>query len=525
MMIQADKINDSTLIEELCLTARNVTKVYPGTIALDKVNFNVYRGKVNVLIGENGAGKSTLMKIIAGIEQPTEGIISLNNEEIKLHSTRDAAAKGIGIIHQELNLFPNLNVYQNIFMDREFTKFGVLLDNKKHIEKAAELLKKLEHPISPETLVSDLKVGQQQIVEIAKTMAQQDLHVLIMDEPTSSLSTAEVEVLFRIIGELKEQGISIIYISHRLEEIMRIGDYVTILRDGQFIAEEKVKNIDIPWIVRNMVGHGNTKIVKRQSAVKGEELLRVESLNLPRKGGGYSLHNVSFSLRKGEILGVYGLLGAGRTELIETLMGMHPEATGNIYLEGKKIKPKSIWEQIQRGFAHIPEDRQREGLVQTLSIAKNLTLSSLYNYTKGFHLIKKKEDESITEMIKSLYIKVADRKLPILSLSGGNQQKVVIGKGVLTSPKILLLDEPTRGIDVGAKADVFDIINKFASKELGIIVVASELKEIVSISDRVIVLSNGNLTGEFEGTGITEQSLVAASAAGHGLPNAQHTAS
>ena len=506
--------------EELCLTARNISKIYPGTLALDKVDFNVYRGKVNVLIGENGAGKSTLMKIIAGIEQPSEGTITLNGEEVHLQNTRDAASKGIGIIHQEMNLFPNLNVYQNIFMAREATKYGVVLDNKKHIERAAELLEKLEHPISPEAMVSELRVGQQQIVEIAKTMAQQDLHVLIMDEPTSSLSTAEVEVLFKLIGELKEQGISIVYISHRLEELMRIGDYVTILRDGKLIAEEKVKNIDVPWIVRNMVGHSNTKTIKRQSENIGDEILRVEKLTLPRKGGGYYIDNVSFKLRRGEILGVYGLLGAGRTELIETLMGMHPEATGDIYLEGKKINPKSIWEQIKRGFAHIPEDRQREGLVQTLSIAGNLTLTSLWNYTKGFHLIRKKEDESISKIIKDLYIKVADRKLPILSLSGGNQQKVVIGKGILTSPQILLMDEPSRGIDVGAKADVFEIISRFASQGLAIIVVASELKEIVSISDRIIVLSNGKLTGEFAGDEVTEQSLVAASAAG-GAPSEQ----
>lgn len=504
-------------VKEICLTARNMTKNYPGTVALDNVDFNVYKGKVNVLIGENGAGKSTLMKIIAGIEQPSSGTVSLNGQEIHLQNTRDAVSKGIGIIHQELNLFPNLNVYQNIFMAGEFTKYGVLLDNKKHIKKAAELLKKLEHPLSPEMMVSELRVGQQQIVEIAKTMAQQDLHVLIMDEPTSSLSTAEVEVLFKIINELKEQGISIVYISHRLEEIMRIGDYVTILRDGKFIAEEEVKNVDIPWIVRNMVGHSDTKVFKRENKTFGEELLKVEALTLPRKGGGYLLDNVSFNLRSGEILGVYGLLGAGRTELIETLMGMRPEFTGDILLKGKKVKPRSICEQIKRGFAHIPEDRQREGLIQTLSIARNLTLASLKNYAKGFHLVQKKEDESITRIIKDLYIKVADRKLPILSLSGGNQQKVVIGKGVLTSPKILLLDEPTRGIDVGAKADVFDIIINFASQGLGIIMVASELKEILSISDRIIVLSNGKLTGEFAGDEITEQALVSASAKGKDL--------
>lgn len=512
---------DTNKEDEVCLVANEVTKIYPGTIALNKVNFNVYRSKVNVLIGENGAGKSTLMKIVAGIEQPSEGTIILNGEEIHLKNTREASEKGIGIIHQELNLFPNLTVAQNIFMGREETKYSFVLDNKTHIEKAKKLLQKLEHPIDPNTLVSELRVGQQQIVEIAKTMAQQDLKVLIMDEPTSSLSNTEVKVLFHIINELKGQGVSIVYISHRMEEIMAIGDYVTILRDGKFIVEEKVKNIDIPWIVKNMVGKSGAKMISKEEKNIGEELLKVDGLTLPRKGEGYTLENVSFSLKSGEILGVYGLLGAGRTELLECLMGMHPELTGEIYLRGKKIIPKSIWGQIKKGFALIPEDRQREGLVQALSIAKNMTLASLWNYAKGFHLIDKKENESITDKIKDLEIKVADRNLPILSLSGGNQQKIVISKGILTSPKILLLDEPSRGIDIGAKTDVFRIINKYAEQGLGIMVISSELKEMVGISDRVIVLSNGKLTGEFKGEEITEEALVKASAAGQIKQNSE----
>jgi ABC-type sugar transport system, ATPase component len=513
-MSENNEVVDIKQEEEVCLEASKVTKIYPGTIALNKVDFNVYRGKVNVLIGENGAGKSTLMKIVAGIEQPNEGTIKLNGEEIHLKNTREASEKGIGIIHQELNLFPNLTVAQNIFMGREETKHGFVLNHKTHIEKAQKLLEKLEHPINPNTLVSDLRVGQQQIVEIAKTMAQRDLKVLIMDEPTSSLSNTEVEVLFHLINELKEQGISIVYISHRMEEILSIGDYVTILRDGNFIVEEKVKNIDISWIVRKMVGHSDTKVICKKEKPIGKELLKVDALTLPRKSGGYTLENVSLSLNSGEILGVYGLLGAGRTELLECLMGMHPESTGNIYLNGEKITPKSIWGQIKKGFALIPEDRQREGLVQALSIAKNMTLASLGNYTKGFHIINKKEDDCITEKIKDLEIKVADRKLPIFSLSGGNQQKIVISKGILTSPEILLLDEPSRGIDVGAKADVFRIINKYAEQGLGVILISSELKEIIGISDRVIVLSNGKLTGEFKGEEITKEALVKASAAG-----------
>jgi erythritol transport system ATP-binding protein len=515
-MIDQDNMGNSIPEDEICLTAQNITKIYPGTIALNKVDFNIYRGKVNALIGENGAGKSTLMKILAGVEQPSEGTIYLNGKEISLCNTRDAAAKGIGIIHQELNLFPNLNVAQNIFIAHEKVKCGFHLDQKKHIGAARQLMERLEQHIEPDAMVGDLRVGQQQIVEIAKTMALQNLQVLIMDEPTSSLSGPEVEVLFKIIKELKEQGVSIVYISHRLEEIKRIGDYITILRDGHKVVETKVAGIDVPWIVKNMVGRETIKIDITHQVRKDKELLKVESITLPRASGGYTLDHVSFKLRPGEILGIYGLLGAGRTELIETLMGLHPEAKGNVYIEGQKCKLDAVCQQIKLGFAQIPEDRQREGLIQVLSIEQNLTLSSLKNYAKGFHISNRLLEESVTEMIGELEIKVANQKLSINSLSGGNQQKVVIGKGLLTKPKVLLLDEPTRGIDVGAKTDVFQIMDHLAAQGLGIIFVASELKEIMALCDRILVMSNGIVTGEFEGTDITEEALVAASSIGHG---------
>jgi ABC-type sugar transport system ATPase subunit len=500
---------------EIRLAARAITKVYPGTVALNKVNFNVYRGKVNALIGENGAGKSTLMKIIAGIEQPDEGSLYLDGAPIQLHNPREAVARGIGIIHQELNLFPNLTIAQNIFMGQEHKRHGFILDHQQHLAETADLLRRLEHPLDPNKLVSSLKVGEQQIVEIAKTMIQPHMNILIMDEPTSSLSNAEVEVLFKLIYDLKAQGISIVYISHRLEEITRISDYVTVLRDSRLVAEAPTANVDIAWIVRNMVGQSIARTVRRQKSPSDQEILKVEDLTLPREGGGYTLNRVSFSLRRGEILGIYGLLGSGRTELIETLMGLNPQYRGQLYLEGKKMAAQNIWEQIERGFAHIPEDRQREGLIQTLSIAKNISLASLGNYTRCFHLIREREEQSIAKIIAELGIKVADTKLQILSLSGGNQQKVVIGKGVLTDPKILLLDEPTRGIDIGAKADVFRIIDMLSDQGLAIILVASELKEIIGISDRIMVMSHGKITGEFAGEEIHEEALVKASAVGH----------
>ena len=502
--------------------AEAIDKIYPGTKALDHVSYDVERGKVNVLIGENGAGKSTLMKIIAGIEQPSNGTCYMDGEEVKFKNTTDAREKGIGIIHQELSLFPNLNVYQNIFMGREITN-GLKLDNKSHVEKTNKVLEKLEHVMDPNTMVGDLRVGQQQMIEIARNFIQDDLKILIMDEPTSSLSEQEVEVLFKLMREFTAQGISIVYISHRLEEIMRIGDNVTILRDGKYVAKAEVKDIDVPWIVQRMVGEGKSYPKKDRNIdwSKQETVLEVKNLSLPKSGGGYLLHNISLELKKGEILGIYGLMGAGRTEMFECIMGLRPEHTGEIYKNGKLLKIKDISTQIANGFAIVPEDRQKEGLVQTLDIGKNISLSSLKKYTRFGFLNGKTEDENVDRQIKDIMIKVADKKLPILSLSGGNQQKVVIGKGILTGPEILLLDEPSRGIDIGAKTEVFDIINQYAERGLSIIVISSELKEIVAIADRVIVLSNGINAGEFNHDEITEDTLVLSSYKGHGTHKAE----
>ena len=508
---------DSNTVDDcnICMKAIGITKVYPGTIALSNVNFNVYRGKVNILIGENGAGKSTLMKILAGVEHLTDGVLTLEGKEIQLKDTRDAASKGIGIIHQELNLFSNLNIMQNIFISREDKKYGFALNDELHYEKTVKVLQKLEQNFDPRTRVGDLRVGEQQVIEIAKTMAQENLKILIMDEPTSALSSVEIKILFKLISELKKKDIAIIYISHRLEEVVEIGDYITILRDGELVAEDMVKNIDVPWIVRNMVGHDPVSFIDRKGITKSEdEILRGESICLRNNVGGYAVDNVCFSLKRGEILGLYGLMGAGRTELIECLMGLHPDVEGKLYLENKKISMKNISEQIKKGFAYIPEDRQREGIIQSLNIGENLTFVNLKKYTKGFHLIKKHQERDIIKIIKELYIKVGDSKYPMNSLSGGNQQKIVIGKWLLTSPKILFMDEPTRGIDVGAKVDVFNIMNKLATEGFSIIYISSDLKEILGAADRVIVMSNGKVTGEFKDDEIKEEALVLASAAG-----------
>jgi erythritol transport system ATP-binding protein len=503
--------------DDVFLHAEKISKIYPGTKALDEVSFDLLKGKVNVLIGENGAGKSTLMKMIAGIEQPTEGEMFIGDQLVELKNTTEARKYGIGIIHQELSLFPNLNVYQNIYMNKEKTKGRIALDNKSHMEGAKKVLERLEHPLDLNTGVGELRVGQQQMIEIARNLVEDDLKVLIMDEPTSSLSQQEVKVLFKIMRELTEEGISIVYISHRLEEIMEIGDHVTILRDGKYVADAEVKDIDVPWIVQQMTG-GSKSYPKRNRGVNWEQIenvLEVKNLCLPKAGGGYLVDHLDFHLKKGEVLGIYGLMGAGRSEVFECLMGLHPEHTGQVFMEGKELNIKSISQQIDQGFALIPEDRQGQGLVQTLDIEKNCALSALKRYTKGPFLDHKTEGIKVDKQIKDIHIKVADKNLPILSLSGGNQQKVVIGKGILTEPKILLMDEPSRGIDIGAKTEVFDIINQYAEQGLSIIVISSELQEIVSIADRVIVLSNGLKTGEFYGDEIHQDTLVLASYKGH----------
>lgn len=503
--------------EDIILTAENITKVFPGTVALDDVSFNVRKGKVNVLIGENGAGKSTLMKILAGVQPPTSGKILLDGREIHPQSPLEATRLGIGIIYQELNLCANLSVVDNIFLARETTRNGLIV-HKFQKQRARELVSKLEQKIDPDELLGDLRLGQQQIVEIAKALAQ-DVRILIMDEPTSALSAAEVEVLFRIIRELKSRGVAVIYISHKLEELTQIGDYVTILRDGRKVAEDEVKTVNVPWMIEKMVGRNPAALFTRKERQLGDVLLKAENLTLPRSGGGYLLDHISFELREGEVLGFYGLMGAGRSDLVECLTGARPQATGSIWLDGKPVTATTISGRIQSGFVLVPEDRQRDSLVPTLSVMDNMLLASLKKYLRGIFINPAKEKSATDSQIKDLSIRVANSQQPITALSGGNQQKVVVAKGLLTQPKVLLLDEPTRGIDVGAKSEISEIINRLAAQKYGVIFVSSELKEILAMSDRILVMSKGTITGEFTHQEATEEKLVAASAVGHGPSN------
>ena len=500
--------------ENIILKARNITKLYPGTVALNRVDFNVYRGKVNALVGENGAGKSTLTKILAGVELPTKGKLQLEGEDVRIRSFHDAVHHGIGMIHQELNLFPNMNVAENIFIAREITSAGLHIDHKSQVQRAQELLDRLEADIDAGAQVADLRIGQQQMVEIAKALAL-NTRILIMDEPTSALSSIEVEVLFRVIDDLKNQGVSIVYISHRLEELVQIGDYITVLRDGNLIQEASMDDIDVPWIISSMVGDDIDRELQHASTSTGEEVLKIEELRLPHVSGGFTVDHLNLTLYKGEILGVYGLMGAGRSELFECLMGLQKEATGKVFLEGKDVTVGTVDDHIRAGLALIPEDRQRDGLVQVLDVSDNMTLSSLWKFIKWVHIQRDKLKEAVLAMIGDLSIKVTSPQVIISSLSGGNQQKVIIGKALLTEPKVLLMDEPTRGIDVGAKGDVFAIMNELAGRGLGIIFVTSELKEIMAVSDRIVVMSNGKITGEYPREEATEELIVAASAIGH----------
>ena len=495
------------------LQIRGGTKVYPGTRALKSVDFDLRMGAVNVLVGENGAGKSTMMKVIAGVEQLTEGQILMEGREVQFRGTEEARRHGIGIVFQELNLFPNMTVAENIFIGREITRGGVDIDMEAQRAETRRLMQRLEHDIHPDTPVGELRVGQQQIIEIAKSLAQ-DARILILDEPTSALSAAEVEILFRVIAELKRDGVGIVYISHRLEELIRIGDYITVLRDGAITGARSMVGVDVPWIVRNMIGEASKDFAKEVDHPYGDEIFRAENICLPRAGGGLAVDHVSLSLRAGEIVGIYGLMGAGRSEFLECVIGRHGNATGRMFIAGQPLTDRSIAGRIARGIALIPEDRKNDGLIQIASIRENMSLSSLGLFTRIFHMDLGAERRKVADFVKRLTVKIASMENPVSSLSGGNQQKVVIGKALMTGPKVLLMDEPSRGIDIGAKAEVFRTMRQLAAQGLGILFVTSDLEEVMALSDRIIVMAEGRIAGEFDRSKATENAVVAASAPG-----------
>jgi erythritol transport system ATP-binding protein len=496
-------------LPEVVMAARNVAKSYGAIHALKGVNFDIHRGQVTTLFGENGAGKSTLMKILSGVIRPTSGEILLDGQPVTFHNATEARDRGISIIHQELSLAPNLPVRDNIFMGREITgPMGV--DYAEEDRQVRRLMAELEEDIDPATPVEELRLGQQQIVEIARALSV-DSRILIMDEPTSALSATEVEVLFKVIRDLTAKGVSIVYISHHLEEALQITDHAVVLRDGAMTAWAPRAEIDLNWIVRNMVGE-NYDLGSPPAVTMGDVALSVRDLTVPDpKGGSYNVvDRLSLQVRAGEIVCIYGLMGAGRTELLETVAGRLRASKGEVVLQGHEVSHLTIAQRIARGLALVPEDRQRDGLVQTMSVGQNLSLASIMSFTRGLFTNRAAEQRLIDETIAKVTVKTSGGGAAIGSLSGGNQQKVVIGKMLATDPKVILLDEPSRGIDIGAKAEVFKLLAERAKQGLAVVYSTSEVGECLSVAHRIIVMAKGRIAAEFDHT-VTKEMIMAAS--------------
>ena len=496
---------------DVVLRAVDIAKTYGVTRALKGVNFEVRRGQVTVLFGENGAGKSTLMKILSGVEQPSAGQLVLDGEPVTLAGTTDAVERGISIIHQELNLCANLSVRDNVFIGRELRTRTGGVDYAREKEITEELMRRLEEPIKASTLVQDLRVGQQQIIEIARALAA-DTRILIMDEPTSALSASEVEVLFKVIRDLTANGVAIVYISHHLEEAIEIADHAVVFRDGDLVATARAEDIDLSWVVRQMVGREADYDFRDAPREYGDVALSIQDVTVAELDTGrVAVNNLSLDVRRGEIVCLYGLMGAGRTELMEALAGRDPLSGGRVLLGGTDLAGLDIAERIERGLGLVPEDRQRDGLVQMLSVGANLSLPSLLSTVRSFFIGRRTERANVEREIADVRVKTAGPGALITSLSGGNQQKVVIGKMLLTDPEVLLLDEPTRGIDVGAKGEIFSLLFREAARGLGVLYVTSEVGEALTASHRVLVMSKGRIVREFDPRTCTRDDIMAAS--------------
>ncbi len=474
------------------LKMENIGKSFPGVKALDGVNLELYRGKVLGLMGENGAGKSTLMKILSGIYKKDAGKIFYEGNAIDINGPKHAQDLGIAIIHQELNLIPYLSIQENIFLGREFTKkLSKGIDWHKLHSESKKYLDMLGVTTDPRTPVKNLSVGEQQMVEIAKALSL-DAKIIIMDEPTGTLTTRETEKLFEVIRNLRDNNKSIVYISHRLEEIFLLCDSVTVLRDGKYVGSAEIKELDDEKLIQMMVGRNLQDKFPRLVLEPGKEILKVEGLS--KKG---VLNDISFSVKQGEVLGISGLMGSGRTEVAKAIFGALKPDCGQVYLEGEKVDIKSPEDAVRYGIAYLSEDRKMEGLLLQLSVKHNMTLSSLDKVSKVGKIDKKGEAEIVSGYIRKLAIKTPTPAQKVKNLSGGNQQKVVISKWMLINPKVLILDEPTRGVDVGAKIEIYELINQLKASGVAIIVISSEMPEVMGISDRILVMHEGRISGEF----------------------------
>ena len=484
----------------------DINKSFPGVKALDNANLKVKKGSVHALMGENGAGKSTLMKCLFGIYIEDSGEIYVDGEKVKFSNPKQAMDNGVAMVHQELNQVLQRDVMDNIWLGRYPGNKGIV-NAKKMFDETEKVFKELEIDVNPKTKMAKLSVSQRQMVEIAKAVSY-NAKILVLDEPTSSLTQEEVTHLFKIINKLRDRGCGIIYISHKMEEILEISDDVTIMRDGKWIATEEASNLTTDKIIKLMVGRDLTNRFPPKTNKQGEVILEVRNLT-----GKYepAVKDVSFKLKKGEILGVAGLVGSRRTELLETIFGIRHHSEGEIILNGKKVENKNSRSAIDNGFALLTEERRATGIFGGLDIKFNTIIANIDNYSKGM-LNEKKMEEDTKWVIDSMKVKTPSQKTQIKSLSGGNQQKVIIGRWLLTNPEVLLLDEPTRGIDVGAKYEIYQLIIDLTNKGKGVIVVSSEMPELLGICDRIIVMSNGRIAGEGKPEELSQEVIMASAA-------------
>lgn len=503
---------------EPLISIRGVGKQFGAVRALSNVSFDVRPGELHAVMGENGAGKSTLMKILSGVYSEFDGELIVRGTAARFAGTRDAERAGISIIHQELNLVEQLSVAANIFLGRESRNWLGILNQKEMDRRAAELLAELDTNISPRALVSTLRVGDQQLVEIAKALSLQ-ASILIMDEPTSALTESEVARLYRVIDKLRAKGVTILYISHKMEEVFRLSDRITVLRDGQFVQTVNRTETTPRAIAHLMVGRDIEPSKKTAVASNAQVVLDVRKLSLPWPGHsrGWRLRDVSFQLHRGEILGVAGLMGAGRTELLECLFGASDiRPVGDIMIEGQRSDFRHPSEAMKAGIAMVTEDRKRLGLFAHMSVRENITMCSLRELATSGVVSSGREHAAAVSQIRTLSVKTDGPEALITTLSGGNQQKCIIGRCMLTNPRILLLDDPTRGVDIGAKAELYLLMEQLASQGMSIIVTSSELPELLTVSDRILVLNEGVLTGEFSRQEATEQRIMEAATKAQG---------
>jgi len=494
------------------LRMENITRHFPGVVALDDVTLTCNKGEILALVGENGAGKSTLMKILSGVYQPDGGRILFNGQEVILDSPRRAQQLGISIIMQEFNLLPYLTVEENIWLGREPANGLGIVDSREVTRRSQELLVTLGVELDPNTPVNDLTVAQCQFVEIAKALSL-GADLIIMDEPSSTLTGHELDYLFKVIRDLQARGVTIIYISHRLEEVFRIADQVTVLKDGKVVGTKGIHEVTKNDLIQMMVGRTLAETFPPRSSRIGESVLRVSELN--RRD---VLHDIALEVHAGEIVGLAGLVGAGRTELVRAVFGADPRDSGVIELGGKVTEIRSPADAIRAGMALIPEDRKLEGLVQLLSVRKNIGLPNLDIFQRWGFVREQEELQGVCEWMHNLDIRASGPTQPVMNLSGGNQQKVVLAKWLIRKPRLIILDEPTRGIDVGAKAEIYRIMRELAESQAAILMISSELPEILGMADRILVMHEGKLAAEFDGATATEEAVMQAATGGDEVP-------